>query len=92
MTLLHSLPALLSMVAAVSLTLWGTIAKNGFALRFAGALCAGSAVVCALVDGAALQETLIYMMVLLLLSLCAQRPAASDEAPPSTQDKGEHAA
>ncbi len=90
MTLLHSLPALLSMIAAILLTLWGSVSKSGSVVRFAGALCGGFAVVWALIDGALLQEALLYMMVLLLLSLRAQRPSSSENEAPKTQHEGEH--
>lgn len=69
MTIVHSLPTMLSLFAAVVLTLWGARGKGGRVLSFFGGLFCCAAVVFALMAGAPLEEELLCVLAAALASL-----------------------
>lgn len=69
MTIVHSLPTMLSLFAAVALTLWGARGKGGRVLSFFGGLLCCVAVVLALTAGAPLEEALLCALTAAMASL-----------------------
>ncbi len=68
MTIFHSLPTMLMLVAALILTGLGAV-KRGRVLSFFGGLLGAAAMTAALMDGGTLKECLVCALALLLLSL-----------------------
>ena len=69
MTIFHSVPTMLWGTAAVLLTVLGALSVKERILSFLGALCAAAAMLCSLVDGGDLSESLVYILILLVLSI-----------------------
>jgi len=80
MTIFHSTPTLLLMLAAVILTVCGARLKKGRVLSFFGGLFGAAAIVADLVDGGSLRECLLLALALLLASIALRRPGGEGTA------------
>lgn len=78
MAVVQSPPALLLFLAAALLSVCGAGAERGRALPFLGGLCWAAGTVCALVEGAPLDELLLVTLALLLISAAGGKRKAAD--------------
>lgn len=68
MIIFGSIPTMLLLILAAAMTVWGAVMQKDHVPAFFGACFGALAVLSGLIDGAAMKECLLYVLVLLILS------------------------